>query len=463
MLYILLGILSIGFLSVLFLPIKHAEYMPSLAYAFSCLAFVFSLNLVFFFNVYEPKFQYVVYSKLALGLDSISLLFVLLTTFLFPLCLLASWGPIQTRSYLLCFLSIEILLILVFSVLDLVCFYVFFESVLIPMFFLIGIWGSRARKIRASYFFFVYTLIGSLFLLCAICYICVLCGSSRIENLVHYQFTLSQQKLLWAGFFLSFAVKLPLVPFHIWLPEAHVEAPTAGSAILAGVLLKLGIYGFLRFSLPLFPEASLYYTPFVFCLCLVGVVYTSLTAIRQTDLKRIIAYTSVAHMNLVVCGIFSFTALGYHGCILQSLSHGFVSCALFLLIGVLYERYHTRFYMHYAGLIHTMPIFGLFFVLFTIANIALPGTSSFVGEFLVLVGIFESNPLSCFIGASSIVLGAVYSLWLLNRIIYSNIKTQYIKIFTDLNKREFIVLSFCSILTIFLGIYPYSLLHLLST
>jgi len=463
MLYLLVGILCIGFLSVLFLPLKYADYISSLAYGSSCLAFVVSLNIVFFFNTYDPNFQYVVDSKLALGLDGISLSFVLLTSFLFPLCLLASWGPLQTKSYLLCFLSMEILLILVFSVLDLVCFYVFFESVLIPIFFLIGIWGSRSRKIRASYFFFVYTLIGSLFLLCAICYICVVCGSSRLESLIHYEFSLTQQKCLWAGFFLSFAVKVPLVPFHIWLPEAHVEAPTAGSAILAGVLLKLGIYGFVRFSLPLFPDASIYFTPFIFCICLVGVVYTSLTAIRQTDLKRIIAYTSVAHINLVVCGIFSFTALGFHGCILQSLSHGFVSCALFLLIGCLYDRYHTRFFMHYGGLIHTIPIFGIFFVIFTIANIALPGTSSFVGEFLLLIGIFEANPLATFIGATSIVGGGVYSLWLLNRIIYCNIKTQSLKIFTDLNKREFIVLSFCSILTIFFGIYPESILNMLST
>src|SRR6478735_1059306 len=325
MLLILLGILYTGFFLVLFLPLKYADYLSSVAYGFSCLGFVQSLKLVFFFNTYDSNFQYVVIENLPLGLDSISLLFVLLTSFLFPLCLLASWGPLQTKSYLLCFLSIEILLILVFSVLDLVCFYVFFESVLIPIFFLIGIWGSRARKIRASYFFFVYTLIGSLFLLCAICYILSVCGTSRLESLMHYDFSLSQQKCLWAAFFLSFAVKVPLVPFHIWLPEAHVEAPTAGSAILAGVLLKLGIYGFVRFSLPLFPEASIYFTPFIFCICLVGVVYTSLTAIRQTDLKRIIAYTSIAHINLVVCGIFSFTALGFHGCILQSLSHGFVS------------------------------------------------------------------------------------------------------------------------------------------
>lgn len=462
MLLILLGILCTGFFLVLFLPLKYADYLSSVAYGFSCLGFVQSLGLVFFFNTYDSNFQYVFIEKLPLGLDSISLLFVLLTSFLFPLCLLASWGPLQTKSYLLCFLSIEILLILVFSVLDLVCFYVFFESVLIPIFFLIGIWGSRARKIRASYFFFVYTLIGSLFLLCAICYILSVCGTSRLESLMHYDFSLSQQKCLWAAFFLSFAVKVPLVPFHIWLPEAHVEAPTAGSAILAGVLLKLGIYGFIRFSLPLFPQASIYFTPFIFCICLVGVVYTSLTAIRQTDLKRIIAYTSIAHINLVVCGIFSFTALGFHGCILQSLSHGFVSCALFLLIGCLYDRYHTRFYMHYGGLMHTIPIFGLFFVTFTMANIALPGSSSFVGEFLLLIGIFESNPLASFIGATSIVAGGVYSLWLLNRIIYGNLKTQSLKIFTDLNSRETFVLAVCTSLTIFLGIYPESVLHLLS-
>lgn len=363
-------------------------------------------------------------------------------------------GKIHTKVFLSCFVSIEILLILVFSVIDLIWFYVLFESVLIPIFLIIGIWGSRSRKIRASYFFFVYTLVGSLFILGAVLYIYGVVGTSQYESLVNYPFSFTEQKWLWLGFFLSFAVKVPILPFHIWLPEAHVEAPTPGSAILAGVLLKLGTYGFVRYSLPLFPEACLYYTPFIFTLSLIGIFYTSLTAIRQTDLKRIIAYTSVAHINLVVLGIFSFTSIGLHGCIIQSLSHGFVSSALFLIIGTLYDRYHSRLFLHYGGLVHVIPIFGIFFVLFTIANIALPGSSSFVGEFLLLVGLFEANPIATFFGATSIVLGGIYSLWLLNRILYGNLKLQYLHTFTDLNRREVLVLGPLALAVLYVGVYP---------
>ena len=300
MLLQLLGILSLGLLFLLFMPSKRSNYLSAFALASSSFAFVLSLGLWLNFDGCTPKFQYVVTLGPDLGCDSISLYFILLTTFLFPLCILASWGQIHTKVFLSCFLSIEILLVLVFSVIDLVWFYIFFESVLIPMFLIIGIYGSRSRKIRASYFFFVYTLVGSLFILAAILYIYSQVGSSQYESLINYAFTYTEQKWLWLGFFLSFAVKVPILPFHIWLPEAHVEAPTPGSAILAGVLLKLGTYGFVRYSLPLFPEACLYYTPFVFTLACVGIFYTSLTAIRQTDLKRIIAYTSVAHINLVV-------------------------------------------------------------------------------------------------------------------------------------------------------------------
>jgi NADH-quinone oxidoreductase subunit M len=454
MLLQLLGILSLGLLLIIFIPLKYRQFLSPIALGASSIAFVFSLSLWLNFDGSSPKFQYVINYGPSIGLDSISLYFVLLTTFLFPLCILASWGKIHTKLFLSCFLSIEILLILVFSVIDLIWFYILFESVLIPIFLIIGIWGSRSRKIRASYFFFVYTLVGSLFMLSAILYIYSVVGTSQYESLLNYNFTLYQQKWLWLGFFLSFAVKVPILPFHIWLPEAHVEAPTPGSAILAGVLLKLGTYGFLRYSLPLFPIASLYYTPFIFTLSLIGVFYTSLTAIRQTDLKRIIAYTSVAHINLVILGIFSFTSIGLHGCIIQSLSHGFVSSALFLLIGTLYDRYHTRLFLHYGGLVHVIPIFGIFFVLFTIANIALPGSSSFVGEFLLLIGLFEANPIATFFGATSIVLGGIYSLWLLNRILYGNLKLQYLQSFTDLNRREVIVLGPLTLAVVYVGVYP---------
>lgn len=450
----ILCLLTLGLTFIIFLPNKHQNYLSPIALSASSLVFLLSLILWLNFDNSLSNFQHLWSIKVNLGLDSISLYFVVLTTFLFPLCILASWGKIHTKLFLTCFLSIEILLILVFSVIDLIWFYIFFESVLIPIFLIIGIWGSRSRKIRAAYFFFIYTLIGSLFILGAIIYIYSVVGTSQYESLLNYSFTLTEQKWLWLGFFLSFAVKVPMLPFHIWLPEAHVEAPTPGSAILAGILLKLGTYGFIRFSLPLFPDASFYYTPFVFTLSLIGVFYTSLTAIRQTDLKRIIAYTSVAHINLVVLGIFSFTSVGLHGCMLQSLSHGFVSSALFLLIGTLYDRYHTRLFLHYGGLIHVMPLFGIFFVFFTIANIALPGTSSFVGEFLLLIGLFEANPMASVFGASSIILGGIYSLWLLNRIIYGNLKLQYFQSFTDLNRKEIIVLGPLCLAVLIVGIYP---------
>ena len=454
MLFNLLLILCVGLILILLLPSKNSNYLSSISLGFSCLAFVYSLILIGNFDASSSKFQFVTGNLFYLGLDSISLYFVILTTFLFPLCILASWGKIHTKTFLTCFLSIEILLILVFSALDLIWFYIYFESVLIPMFLIIGIIGSRSRKIRASYFFFVYTLVGSLFFLTSILYIYDVVGTSDYDSLLSYSFSLQEQKWLWLGFFLSFGVKVPILPFHIWLPEAHVEAPTAGSAILAGVLLKLGTYGFIRFSLPLLPEASMYYTPFIFTLSILGIFYTSLTAIRQTDLKRIIAYTSIAHINLVVLGIFSFSFLGLSGSILQSLSHGFVSSSLFLLIGCLYDRYHSRLFLHYGGLIHLMPIFGIFFVFFTMANIALPGTSSFVGEFLLFAGIFESNAIACFFGACSMVLGGTYSLWLLNRILYGNLKMQYLQSFSDLSKREVCVLAPLMFATLYTGIYP---------
>ena len=454
MLSYLLLILFLGLFLVLICPSKNTLALSQLSLSFTSFAFIYLLEILKNFDYSSSKFQYLVGDNLILGLDGISLVFVFLTTFLFPLVILGSWGKIHTKIFVVCFISIEILLILVFSVLDLVWFYIFFESVLIPIFLIIGLYGSRSRKIRASYFFFVYTLIGSLFLLTSIFYIYALLGNTAYENLVTYDFTFETQKWLWLGFFLSFGIKVPLIPFHIWLPEAHVEAPTPGSAILAGVLLKLGTYGFLRFSLPLFFEASVYYTPFIFTLALLGVFYTSLTAIRQTDLKRIIAYTSVAHINLVVLGIFSYSYLGLSGSILQSLSHGFVSTSLFLLIGFLYDRYHSRLFLHYGGLVHIMPLYSIFFLLFTIANIGLPGTSSFVGEFLVLIGIFESNANACFLGASTLVLGGIYSLWLLNRILYGNLKIQYILSFSDLNKREVFVISPLAIATLGVGVYP---------
>jgi proton-translocating NADH-quinone oxidoreductase chain M len=462
MLIILLTILTLGFLGVLFSP--YQNWVKPIALGSSCIGFVFSLFLWLRFDQTTAKFQYfteitwwpLINWHLPLGVDGVSLFFIILTTFLFPLCLLSSWQSVQQKikAYFACFLAIEILLVLVFTVIDIFWFYVFFEAVLIPIFIIIGVWGSRQRKIRAAYIFFLYTLVGSLLILACLAYIYNAVGTINYESVLAYQFTIAEEKWLWLGFFASFATKVPMVPFHIWLPEAHVEAPTAGSVLLAGVLLKLGSYGFLRFSLPLFPQGTEFFTPLVLVIAIVGVIYTSLTAIRQTDLKRIIAYTSVAHINLVIIGIFSLTLVGLEGSILQSLSHGFVSSALFLIIGVLYDRHHTRILKYYGGLVHVIPLFTLFFVFFTIANIALPGTSSFVGEFLLIAGSFQANPISCFWGATGIILGGGYSLWLLNRVIYGNLKTQYLKSFGDINRLEIYVLAPLAFGTLFIGIYP---------
>jgi proton-translocating NADH-quinone oxidoreductase chain M len=422
------------------------------------------LLLWVWFDKSTAKFQFVdqifwvpsLNLNLTVGIDGISLFLVILTTLLIPLCILASWTGIKTnvKEYLIAFLVMESFLIGVFCVLDLLVFYILFESVLIPMFLIIGIWGSRERKIRAAYFFFLYTLLGSVLMLLGILYIYTLVGTTDYETLLAFSLSPLEQKILWLTFFASFATKVPMLPMHIWLPEAHVEAPTAGSVILAGVLLKLGTYGFIRFSLPLFPEASLYFTPLVYAMAAIAVVYTSLTAIRQTDLKRIIAYTSVAHMNLVVIGLFSFNVIGIEGALLQSLSHGFVASALFLVIGVIYDRHHTRMVKYYGGLVHVMPLFSIIFLVFTMANIALPGTSSFVGELLILTGAYKTNTTITFIGATGMILGGGYSLWLFNRVVYGNLKTQYLNQFCDIEKREFFVFLPLLLGTFIMGVYP---------
>jgi NADH-quinone oxidoreductase subunit M len=291
-------------------------------------------------------------------------------------------------------------------------------------------------------------------MLLSILYVYFVAGTTDFEALLSHEFSLTEQKFLWLAFFASFASKIPMLPLHIWLPEAHVEAPTAGSVVLAGILLKLGSYGFIRYSIPLFPQASLYFTPLIFSLSILGIVYASLTAIRQTDLKRIIAYSSVAHMNVVMLGLFSFNVVGLEGAILQSLSHGFVSSGLFLIIGVIYDRHGTRMIKYYSGLVHTMPLFTLVFLIFTMANIGLPGTSSFVGEFLILAGTFKVSICSCFFGSTGMILGGGYALWLFNRISYGNLKIQYLIHFQDITFREFLTFLPLVIGTIFMGIYP---------
>jgi len=463
----LFNLIILGFISILHIiciPSKNISLIKNLSIFYSGLIFLGSLFLWLNFDDSYVNFQFSFYLSwipflnytFSFGLDGISILFLLLSTFLIPICLLSSWDSItfSLKEYVLCFLFLDLLLILVFSVLDVFLFYVFFESVLIPMFLMIGIWGSRERKIRAVYLFFFYTLLGSLLMLLGIIYLFSIAGTTNYEILLNVSLSLEEQRWLWLAFFASLASKIPMFPFHVWLPEAHVEAPTAGSVLLAGILLKLGTYGFLRFSLTLFPDASLYFSPLVYTLSVIAIIFASLTAIRQTDFKRIIAYSSVAHMNLVMLGLFSFQINGLEGAVLQSLSHGFVASALFLLIGVVYDRHHTRLIHYYSGLVQTMPLYVIFFLFFTMANIALPGTSSFVGEFLVLAGIYKVNTTSAFFGATGMVLGGAYSLWLFNRISFGNVKIEYISKFKDLTSREFLILSPLFLGTLVMGIYP---------
>jgi len=456
-------VLFISIITLIFIPSTNLFLLRFIALLGSATAFIFSCFLLISFNCNFFYFQSIVTYKFgfdflnlyfSLGIDGISLFFFILSSFLIFLCVLFIWNESTFKEYAITLLIIDLLLLLVFSVLDLLLFYVFFEAILIPMYLMIGIWGSRERKIRAVYLFFFYTLLGSLCMLIGLIYIYTLTGTLNFEYLMSYSFTFDQQYWLWLAFFLSFASKIPMFPFHVWLPEAHVEAPTVGSVLLAGILLKLGVYGFLRFSLNLFPEASLFFSPLVYLLSVLGIVYASLTAIRQTDLKRIIAYSSVAHMNLVTIGIFSFNVVGIEGSILQSISHGFVSGAMFLLVGILYDRYHSRLLYYYGGLVHMMPGYAALLLLFTLANIALPGTSSFVGEFLLLAGIYKTNFLTCIFATLGVILCGAYSLWLYNRIIFGNLKIHNTLLFKDINFREFSILLPLLFLVLLMGIYP---------
>ena len=392
--------------------------------------------------------------SISVGLDGISIFFFVLSSFLIFLCIFFIWQEPFFRIYSLNLFIINLFLLFVFSVLNILFFYIFFEAILIPMFIIIGIWGSRERKIRAVYLFFFYTLVGSLCMLLGLLYIGIMVGSLNLEELVKYTFSELEQRWLWLAFFFSFATKIPMFPFHVWLPEAHVEAPTVGSVLLAGILLKLGVYGFLRFSLTLFPLGSSFFSPLVYLLCIIGIISASLNAIRQTDLKRIIAYSSIAHMNLVTLGIFSFNLMGVEGSIVQSISHGFVSGALFFLVGILYSRYHSRLLFYYSGLVHAMPLYSVFFLIFTMANIALPGTSSFVGELLLLMGVFKINSLVGVLATLGVILCGAYSLWVYNRIIFGNLKIKIVRYFNDLELLEFLTLLPLAILVIFFGIHP---------
>ena len=390
-----------------------------------------------------------------LGVDGMSMPFVILTTFLMPFCILASWDSIQTRvkEYFVAFLVLETLMIGVFCALDLVLFYLFFEGGLIPMFLIIGVWGGK-RRIYASFKFFLYTLIGSLLMLLAIMAMYGVTGTTDITALLKTNFPAGMQKWLWVAFFASFAVKMPMWPVHTWLPDAHVEAPTAGSVILAGILLKMGGYGFLRFSLPMFPDASQYFAPLVWTLSIIAIVYTSLVALVQEDMKKLIAYSSVAHMGFVTMGLFAMNQQGVQGAIFQMVSHGLVSGALFLCVGVVYDRLHTRDIAAYGGLVKSMPLYAVAFMVFTMANVGLPGTSGFVGEFLTLLGTFASNTWVAFFATTGVILSAGYALYLYRRIIFGVLEKPSLQGMKDLSVREIALLAPLVLLTIYYGVQP---------
>ena len=457
---------------VTFLPLAGAVFLAVLskeahqnarfvALWTTLLTFAVSLLIWWNFDPASSGFQFVEERawlgaiKYKMGVDGISMLFVILTTFLMPLCILASWESIETRvkEYMIAFLVLESLMIGVFCALDLVLFYLFFEGGLIPMFLIIGVWGG-ARRVYASFKFFLYTFLGSVLMLLAMTAMYWHAGTTDIPTLMTVKFPAEMQRWLWLAFFASFAVKLPMWPAHTWLPDAHVEAPTAGSVILAGILLKMGGYGFLRFSLPMFPDASAALAPFVFVLSIVAIIYTSLVALAQEDVKKLIAYSSVAHMGFVTMGIFTFTQQGVDGAIFQMLSHGLVSAALFLCVGVIYDRLHTREIAAYGGLAERMPLYAACFMVFTLANVGLPGTSGFVGEFLTLLAAFKVSTRVAFFAAFGVILSAAYALWLYRRIIFGALEKSALKGLADLSPREIAVLAPLVILTLLFGIYP---------
>jgi NADH-quinone oxidoreductase subunit M len=393
--------------------------------------------------------------KYKMGVDGISMLFVMLTTFLMPICILASWESVEERvkEYMIAFLVLETLMLGVFCALDLFLFYLFFEAVLIPMFLIIGIWGGK-RRIYASFKFFLYTLLGSVLMLLAMLSMYSIGGTSDIPTLMTTKFPVNLQSWLWLAFLASFAVKMPMWPVHTWLPDAHVEAPTAGSVILAAILLKMGGYGFLRFSLPMLPVASHDFAPLIFALSVIAIIYTSLVALAQEDVKKLIAYSSVAHMGYVTMGIFTFTVQGIDGAIFQMLSHGIVSAALFLCVGVVYDRMHTREISAYGGIVSRMPIYAFTFMVFTMANVGLPGTSGFVGEFLTLLGAFQANTWVAFLATFGVILSACYALYLYRRMIFGELVKPSLQTITDMNPREIAIMAPLLALTILFGVYP---------
>ncbi len=429
----------------------------------SLITFALSLLLWIDFDPTKAGFQFVETAawipafgiRYHMGVDGISMLFVLLSTFLTPLCVLASWQAIRTRvkEYMIAFLVLETLMVGMFCALDFVLFYLFWEGVLIPMFLIIGVWGGP-RRVYAAFKFFLYTLTGSVLMLVAILTLYLQVHTTDIPTLMHADIPREMQLWLWLAFLASFAVKVPMWPVHTWLPDAHVEAPTAGSVILAGVLLKMGAYGFLRFSLPILPYASDFYAPLIYALSVIAIVYTSLVALAQEDMKKLIAYSSVAHMGFVTIGIFAVTHQAVQGALVVMLSHGVVSAALFLVVGVVYDRMHTRDIARYGGLVHRMPLYAFVFMVFMLASVGLPGTSGFVGEFLVLVGTFRVSTWVAAFATTGIILGAAYMLYLYRRVIFGQLTRDDLKSIVDLTPREVLVFAPLLVVVLWMGIYP---------
>lgn len=447
-----------------------AAQARSVALWVTTVTFLLSLFLWIGFDKTTADFQFVEEASWLggninyhMGVDGISMMFVILTTFLMPFCILASWKSIENRvrEYMIAFLILETLMIGVFCALDIVLFYLFFEAGLIPMFLIIGIWGG-GRRVYASFKFFLYTLLGSILMLVAMIWMYIDAGTTNIPNLMTHAFDPGIQKWLWLAFFASFAVKMPMWPVHTWLPDAHVEAPTAGSVILAAILLKMGGYGFLRFSLPMFPVASEYFAGFVFTLSVIAIIYTSLVALVQEDMKKLIAYSSVAHMGFVTMGIFTFNMQGLQGGIFQMLSHGIVSGALFLSVGVIYDRMHTREIAAYGGLVHRMPIYAAVFMLFTMANVGLPGTGGFVGEILTLIGAFKVNTWVALFATTGAILSAAYALWLYRRVIFGQLEKASLKDIKDMDRREILIMAPLAVITLWMGFYPVPVLEIMA-
>ncbi|MDX2210875.1 MAG: NADH-quinone oxidoreductase subunit M [Sphingopyxis sp.] len=462
MLSLMLLVPLVAAIACLFVDARAARWT---ALAATLVNLVLGIQLWFGFDIGGAQWQYVERAELfgrfawALGIDGMALMLILLSVFLMPLCILASWEAISKRVplYMSMFLLMEVIMIGVFAAQDLILFYLFFEAGLIPMYFIIGIWGGANRK-YAAFKFFLYTLLGSVLMLVAMIAMIGQAGTTDIPTLLNYDFPKDMQTWLWLAFFASFAVKMPMWPVHTWLPDAHVQAPTAGSMILAGVLLKMGGYGFLRFSIPMFPDASAQLMWLVFGLSMTAVVYTSLVALVQGDMKKLIAYSSVAHMGIVTAGLFAMNQQGIEGALIVMLSHGFVSAALFFCVGVIYDRLHTREIDRYGGLAINMPGYAMLFMLFTMASIGLPGTSGFVGEFLSLAGIYEASSWAAFVCTTGIILGAAYMLYLYRRVVFGELTRDDVRAMPDLNAREWAIMAPLAAVTLWMGVYPESFL-----